>query len=358
VLEQKNGQIKFIRFIVLSLAWLSTAVNMAGAVGEEPLSRIAFGSCAHQDNPQPIWDAVVASQPDTFLFIGDNIYGDTEDMTVLKRKWDLLGAQPGYQKLLATCPVLATWDDHDYGANDAGVEYPKKRESQQLFLDFFNEPADSSRRSRAGVYDAKVFGPAGQRVQVILLDTRYFRSPLVKRSYRPEPGEGDKGPFARNSDPAATILGPAQWKWLEQQLQVPAEVRIVVSSIQVVPDGHHWEKWGNMPLERQRLFEVIRKTGAGGVLFISGDRHSAEISAIDSGIGYPLIDITSSSLNRPSIWHTEPNEHRIGAKYVQENFGAILIDWTVSDPMVRCQVRDITGKVVLQHRVMLSKLQP
>lgn len=358
MLEQENSPIKFTRIIVPLLVWLCAMVNLACAEGEGALSRIAFGSCAHQDNPQPIWDAVVASKPDTFLFIGDNIYGDSEDMAVLKKKWDLLGAQPGYQKLLATCPVLATWDDHDYGANDSGEEYPMKRESQQLFLDFFNEPADSPRRSREGVYDAKVFGPEGQRVQIILLDTRYFRSPLVKRSYRPEAGEGDNGPFGRDSNPAVTMLGAAQWKWLEEQLLVPAEVRIVASSIQVVPDDHHWEKWGTMPLERQRLFEVIRKSGAGGIIFISGDRHSAEISAVDPGVGYPLIDVTSSSLNRPSSWHTEPNEHRIGTKYVAENFGAILIDWTASDPVIRCQVCDITGKVVLQHRVRLSKLQP
>ena len=132
------------------------------ASAQEPLQRIAFGSCAKQDQPQPIWESVVATKPQLFLFIGDNIYGDTEDMAVLKQKWNLLGAQPGYQKLKQTCPVLATWDDHDYGANDAGAEYPKKRESQQLFQDFFNVPKDSPRRKQEGVYHAEVFGPPGK----------------------------------------------------------------------------------------------------------------------------------------------------------------------------------------------------
>ena len=328
------------------------------AAEKQPISRIAFGSCAHQDQPQPIWDAVVGTEPELFLFIGDNIYGDTEDMGVLRKKWDLLSAQSGYQKLKATCPVLATWDDHDFGANDSGTEYPMKRESQQLFLDFFDEPSGTARRQQEGVYDAKVFGPERQRVQIILLDTRYHRSTLAKRDERPEPGEGDNGPFGRRLDPTATMLGAAQWQWLEEQLQVPAELRIVASSIQFLPDGHHWEKWGNLPLERQRMFEVIRKTGATGVIFISGDRHSAEISVENSEVGYPLIDVTSSSLNRPSSWHTEPNALRVGTKYVQENFGTILIDWTTKDPVIRCQVRDIGGKVVLQHRVAVSKLRP
>ena len=356
LMKKRNGV--GARLVVLLLAWVSVTTEGDRAEAQNPWNRIAFGSCAHQDKPQPIWDAIVAADPDVFLFIGDNIYGDSEDMTVLKQKWDLLGAQVGYQKLRSTCPVLATWDDHDFGANDAGREYPKKEESKKLFLDFFGEPENTPRRCRAGIYDAKVVGPVGKRIQFILLDTRYFRSPLVERDWQPEPGEGDSGPYGRNLDPTATILGTAQWKWLEEQLQVPAEVRIIASSIQVIPDGHHWEKWGNLPLQRQRLLEVIRSSGATGVIFISGDRHSAEISVFDPGIGYALVEVTSSSLNQPSKWHTEQNAHRFGTKYVQENFGMILIDWTTSDPIVRCQVRDIAGEVVLQHRGRLSSMRP
>ena len=326
---------------------------------DAPPSRIAFGSCARQNQPQPIWEAIVAKQPDMFLFIGDNIYGDSEDMEVLRAKWEMLGNQPGYRKLKATCPVLATWDDHDYGANDAGVEYPKKRESQQLFLDFFDEPADSPRRKREGVYDAKVFGPEGQRVQVILLDTRYFRSRLVRRrgASNNDP-EGYPGPYGPNNDPAATMLGAAQWKWLQEQLRVPAQLRVVASSIQVIPNEHGWEKWGNHPHERERLFKLIGSTGAGGVVFISGDRHSAEISGFDPGVGYTLYDVTSSSLNAPSRWHNEINPHRLGSKYTDTNFGIIAVDWEQADPTVQLQVLSEAGRVVLQKTVKLSELQP
>ena len=332
--------------------------SRALADDEITVSRIAFGSCAKQDRPQPIWDAVVASDPQLFLFIGDNIYGDTEDMAILKQKWEMLGAQPGYQKLKSTCRVLATWDDHDYGKNDAGVGYPFKRESQQIFLDFFEEPADSPRRTREGVYGSYEFGPPERRVQILLLDTRYHRSDLVRHDDPREPGEGDRGPYGRQLDPRATMLGHAQWKWLEEQLLRPAKVRIIASSIQVIADGHRWEKWGNLPLERQRLFELIRRTKANGVVLISGDRHSAEISGLDLGDGMWLFDVTSSSLNMPSKWHTERNVHRRGTKYVDENFGMIEIDWEAADPVLRLQVRDIEGKTVLQERVLLSRLNP
>src|SRR5438094_6137873 len=100
------------------LIWLGAA--SAGAGDKMVLSRIAFGSCARQDKPQPIWDAVVAVKPDIYLSLGDTIYGDTEDMAVMKKKYDQLAAIPGWQKLKKTCPILATWDDHDYGVNDGG----------------------------------------------------------------------------------------------------------------------------------------------------------------------------------------------------------------------------------------------
>ena len=157
------------------------ATKAAKAPAAQPLHRIAFGSCATQARPQPIWDAVVATRPELTFLLGDNIYADTLDMNVMRAKYAKLAAMPGFQLLRKTCPIFATWDDHDLGANDAGGEYPKKDESQKIFLDFFGDPADSPRRHRPGVYDAKVFGPEGKRVQVIMLDTRYFRSPLKRK---------------------------------------------------------------------------------------------------------------------------------------------------------------------------------
>ena len=343
------------RWIVLILFFVTVGIASAD---DKPLSRIAFGSCAKQDKPQPIWNAIQVSDPQLFLFIGDNIYGDTRDMAALKAKWAKLGAQSGYQKLKASVPILATWDDHDYGENDAGSEYPKKVESQQIFLDFFEEPADSPRRKREGVYLSKMFGPENQRVQVLLLDTRYFRSPLIPQKWQAEPGSGQHGVYLPNTNADATMLGEAQWKWLEDQLNKPAKLRIIASSIQVVADQHGWEKWGLMPHQRERLFDLIRKTKANGVICISGDRHHAEISRLPAGVvGYPIYDVTSSSLNEPSQWRNELNEHRVGVVYHPENFGMIQIDWQADDPTIRLQVRSMKNDVVLQTKTSLNKLQ-
>jgi len=354
---QTVGSRKLPALLALCLAMLPF-----GAVADDakPLERIAFGSCAKQNKPQPIWEAVLATRPDLFLMIGDNIYGDTTDMDVLRAKYRKLGDVPGFRKLRESTRLLAVWDDHDYGANDAGADYEKRKESQQVFNDFFRVPKNSPRRKRPGIYDAHVFGPAGKRVQVILLDTRYFRSPLKKW---PEGDRKTMGPYAPNRDPGATMLGEAQWKWLAEQLEVPAELRIVASSIQVVPAEHGWEMWENFPAERERLFKLIAKQKANGVVFVSGDRHLAEISRLPGEKGpvaYPLYDITSSSLNQPSGGGNEgePNRYRLSPHYTPVNFGTILIDWDADDPPLRLQIRDLKGRVVREERLKLSRLSP
>src|SRR5262245_4561486 len=77
------------------------------ATGEEPLSKICFGSCAKQDEPQPIWDAIVAQNPELFVFLGDNIYANTRDMNIMRAKYAQLAAIPGFQKLRSACPIIA-----------------------------------------------------------------------------------------------------------------------------------------------------------------------------------------------------------------------------------------------------------
>ena len=121
-------------------------------------------------------------------------------------------------------PLLATWDDHDFGMNDAGADFSQRSASQEEFLRFWGIPTSSPRWNRPGVYDSKLIGPKGQQVQVILLDTRYFRSPLRKGAQR-----RIAGPYVPDVDTTKTMLGEVQWAWLEEQLRVPAELRLMVT---------------------------------------------------------------------------------------------------------------------------------
>ena len=127
---------------VLLLATFASVSAFAGEPAADlPVSRIAVGSCAKQNRPMPIWSAVSGFKPDVLLMLGDNVYGDTEDMTVLRGAYDLLAADRGFGAIRNTVPIVAIWDDHDYGVDDGGREYPKRADSQQVFLDFFGIPA-------------------------------------------------------------------------------------------------------------------------------------------------------------------------------------------------------------------------
>ncbi|MFP6901179.1 MAG: alkaline phosphatase D family protein [Opitutales bacterium] len=317
---------------------LSTTLSLA----EKPLSIVAFGSCLQEKRPQPIWESVLASKPDLFVLLGDNIYGDTRDMVKLKAKWRVFEEKPGFLKLRETCRILGIWDDHDYGENDAGIEYPKKVESQQIFLDFLGEPKGSVRRKTPGIYDAVTIGPKGKRVQFILLDTRYFRTALKRKPNRKK----GTGPYGPNESGKAEVLGKAQWKWLETTLGEPAEIRVIASSIQVVSTTHGWETWGNFPQERQRLLDLLKKTKANGVIILSGDRHSAEISKLDGTLSYPLFDVTASAMNQTQKPTPEENPHRLGDRYFKENFGLLRINWSKPEPNVTMEIRALDGKVV------------
>ncbi|XP_037447190.1 uncharacterized protein LOC119316902 isoform X2 [Triticum dicoccoides] len=249
--------------LILFFPSLRAAPNTTAVV-----SRIAFGSCANQSAPQPVWEAIVGFDPQVFIWLGDNVYGDNKrpfrvfgrERTVgpwrnvprfypateeeLRRKYELAKANPGYAKLRERARVIGTWDDHDYGVNDAGKEYSGKVLSQRLLLDFLDEDEDSPRRKQAGVYASYMFGPEGKRVKVIMLDTRYHRDPLL-------------------SD--GTILGDPQWQWLERELRGPqSEMTIIGSSIQVVSNLSattrplfYVESWACFPRERERLFRLI-----------------------------------------------------------------------------------------------------
>jgi len=337
----------------------------ASASSQEQVSRIAFGSCYRTEEPSGVWDAIGAWDPEVLMLIGDNVYADTRDMNVMRQRYRALTELPGFAALRSGCTFLATWDDHDYGENDAGADYPMREESQQIFLDFCGEPKTSPRRERPGVYSARTFGPPGSRLQVILLDTRYFRSPFDARESEEEEALGRPGKYRPSFDPERTMLGEAQWSWLGERLREPADVRLIASSIQVVAEDHGFEAWAMLPLERSRLFELIRGTNARGVIFLSGDRHKAELSRLDPAraapdsavdVGYPVLDLTSSSLNAPFPWWNEINRHRVGSEYHEANFGTIEIAWSLPDPRITLRLHADDGETVLRYDAALSAL--
>ncbi len=322
-------------------------------------TRIAFGSCGHQDHDQPVLRTVLSKSPDMFIYLGDNIYGDTKDMSVLAAKYQKLADKPEFHALRSNVPTLSVGDDHDFGWTDAGKEYPQKEQSKEIFMDFWKVPAKSDRRTHPGIYGVHRFEGGGRTLQVILLDTRTFRDSLKRWTPDNQPktwnGKRLKNAYQPDPDPSKTILGEAQWRWLAQVLREPADIRIICSSIQFAHEYNGWESWTNLPAEQAKMIATIRDAQASGVVFISGDVHWGEISRREIDGLYPLYDVTASGLTMD--WHnTEPNEFRVGDVFSKNHFGLLQIDWQKADPSIVMQIVDVDGNIQVEHRIALSEL--
>ena len=320
---------------------------------------IAFGSCGQETKPQPILQKIADKKPDFFIYLGDNIYGDTYDMAELKAKYQKLADKPEYQALQKSTTVLATWDDHDYGWNDIGRHYPNKEASKKIFLDFFNEPKNSERRNRPGIYDSKIYEIGTKRLQIILLDTRTFRDNL--RTYRGELHMKSKYFYPLDYFPHehedSTLLGRDQWLWLEKQLKLPADLRIVCSSTQFSIEYNGYEAWANFPNEQKKMVNLINKTRANGIIFLSGDVHYAEISRLNNPKGYPLYDITSSGIT--STWHfATPNINRIEGPVMENHYGQLTINWnSPGGTTITMECIDVNDNQRFEYNVRLDELQ-
>lgn len=308
---------------------------------------ILFGSCNKQDANQPLWDAILGNKPDVFVWGGDNIYADTEDMDQMQNDYKLQLAQPNYTKLRVATPIIGTWDDHDYGLNDGGTDWEFKDESQQLFLDFIGVSQLDERRIRKGIYHSEVYKTEEGSIKIIVLDTRYFRTALVDN---PNPDMR----YISNSE--GTILGKTQWEWLEMELNNSnADFNFIVSSIQVLSHEHGFETWGNFPDETQKLIDLFTNVTAKNIVILSGDRHISEFSEKNiNSLSYPLIDFTSSGLTHAyTDFSGESNKYRVGEVINTLSFGKIEIDF--NKKILRMQMRGVGDTVQQEYLVNFNE---
>lgn len=337
------------------------AASLLSLNGHAASQKILFGSCAHQDKPMPILGQVAKEQGDVFIFLGDNIYGDTEDMNLMAAKYQQLANNPDFKTLKQSTPLIAVWDDHDFGQNDAGAQYPMKEQSRKLMLDFWQEPKDSARYTQKdGIYTSYFYGDEANKVHIILPDLRFNRSPLAQVSaqdYKNKREPNNMGPYSPTTDPKASMLGENQWQWLELELQKPAKLKIIASSLQLLPEFTGWESWANYPNDRDRLLKLIKHYQVNGVMIISGDTHWGELSRFSKNLDYPLYEMTSSGITQE--WKAiSPNQHRVGAPTSELNYGQLEIDWQQADPTIEFLLKRQDGSQIIKQSLTLSSISP
>ncbi len=303
--------------------------------------KIGFGSCLKQNKDMPIFEAIKSDSFDLFLMLGDNVYGDsqTEDLKELKSAYKK--QKENFNNMGLNLPFEAIWDDHDYGLNDGGKNYPFKEQAKELFLDFWDIPLDDVRRSRKGLYYDLLKSADEKDVHIIFLDTRTFRDKLMPTDDRGAPG---KERYIPNLDRSLTMLGENQWNWLRKKLAEPSDYKIIVTSIQFLAIGHGWESWDNLPHERERLMNMIDNSGLDNIVVLSGDRHRGGLYQLKTNNGKTITEITSSSLNSAFPNSEEAGPLRIGGTFVDENYGALYIHTT--ENTITASLKNIRGEIV------------
>ena len=299
----------------------------------------ALGSCLHQDEPQPIWNAIQEENLDGFIFLGDNVYGDSPSYKLEKMARSYNKQKSNFPSWLNEIEILKIWDDHDYGKNDGGSEYQLREEAQDLFLEFWNIPANDIRHSRDGIYFDLFKKFDDLNIHIIGLDTRYFRSELKTELI------GLKKHYKENISKDATVLGQAQWKWLEDLFQQDADLVILLTSIQLLATEHRFEKWSNFPLERNKLLNMIQSSGK-QVVVISGDRHRGGIYKFEN-----LYELTASSMNKP-VKGYETDSLLIGKTYPQENYGIISVNSKTAE--ITLKLKDKKGVLLESASIPLK----
>ena len=324
----------------LVIAFLLIQSSIILSTTEDEKYVIGFGSCITERREQPIWEAIKDENVDEFFFMGDNVYGDSDDGLLEKMEASYEKQKQMFPKWVFNKKLNAIWDDHDYGKNDGGVEYPLKDQAQKLFLEFWNVDKKDPRNTREGIYFNEETNILGNKVNLVALDTRYHRSPL---------DQADK-PSSPTEDTSKTVLGQDQWEWLSKVLKLNSDIIIIVSSIQVLPTNHVFEKWHNFPHERDRLLKLLKLTNK-PVVILSGDRHKAGLYEQGN-----IVEMTSSSLNKPisrpltavwDIFFKETDELLIEEMYYQENYG--ILNFTPKG--VSISLKNLKGETIIYKEI-------
>tara|TARA_Y100000022_G_scaffold152685_1_gene134620 strand:- start:41 stop:1042 length:1002 start_codon:yes stop_codon:yes gene_type:complete len=332
---------KIIRFLFLYLI----SVNLYST---QEILTLGFGSCLHQDRSMAILKTIEKKELDLFMFIGDNVYGDQKDGELDKLIRTYKQQYNNLENFLKNVSTDFIWDDHDFGLNDGGSDYRYKDRAKELFLETWKIPSQDPRRLRDGLYFDKMIEKNGLKVHLIFLDNRTFKS---EWKLTDEFNKEGKERYVKDFDPDKTLLGKKQWQWLKDKLNEDSNIKIILSSLQILSLGHGWESWDKLPLEREKLFNLIDESNVSNLFILSGDRHRGGFYSFKTVDNNDIYEFTSSSLNLPIPFNTEEKGPlRIGSTYRKANFGVVRI----FEDKVVMELTSNKGKVVNSLNVEIN----
>jgi alkaline phosphatase D len=330
--------------------------------GDPPTIRIATGSCNYlndgrYDRPgtpygggEGIFDAIAATTPDLMLWLGDNIYLRDPEWTSregINRRYRFYRSHAAMRKLWQAAPHVAIWDDHDFGPDDSDASFVNREWSLQMFRRYWPLPYAPR---RDGLYGMVTLGD----VDIFMLDDRSYRYP-------------NRWPA---DAPDKAMYGAAQMQWLKAALVYSrAPFKLVAGGTQFFnkvsraePGARYrGETWSNFPAEQESLRKFLDETRIPGVVFLSGDRHYAQMLRIERGPLYPLHELTTSPLTAGPIrdpGEAERNNPEMvpGTMYNDRNFALITVTGPRTRRAMAVELRDTAGNKVWEWQATAAQL--
>lgn len=219
-----------------------------------------------------MWNCLKVQNPDLIFFIGDTCYADqSSDGSPLGFWTRYVEARNrlGVYRHQVLTPILASWDDHDFGKNNSDGSFIHKKFMSELFSTFWLFPTEKNYRRDMGIYqDFTAFGQ-----KFYLMDCRYFRSP-------------------------DTHYGSEQEEMLYDSLNTFDQPSWLMNGSQFFGGYLKKESYEHMQNESFKKFCQQLSTVKAPVCFVSGDIHFSELMAIEPEVlGYKTFEITSSSIH-------------------------------------------------------------
>ena len=322
--------------------------------GDPPTLRLAVGSCAYLndgvfDRPgtpygagEDIFDAIAATAPDMMLWLGDNIYLREPEWTSregINRRYRFYREHPRMQKLMSATAHVAIWDDHDFGPNDGDASFVNKAWTLEMFRRYW--PAPFAPRPEA-TYGQVSLGD----VDIFMLDDRSFRYP-------------NRWP----AGPDKLMFGAAQLDWLKRALTASnAPFKLVAGGGQFFNPVSRFETWAKFPDEQQGFLRWLDHSKVPGVVFLSGDRHFAEMVRVERAPGrYPLHELTTSPLTSNPVRKPDEAERNHpsvlpGSFITERNFAMLTVSGPRGARELQVELKDTQGRSLWDWRIAAKAL--
>lgn len=328
--------------------------------------KFAVVSCANDEfypkGGAELWSGLWTAQPQFILEIGDNVYADVKDGKALnpiteRNIWDryietrsLLNIYKKHKLI----PIVAIWDDHDYGYNDGDRTFALKDKSLQIFKDFFAQD-DISQIFQNGPSNSSMYTVGGQRF--LFMDDRYYRSVnkpssafIKNKGYAAYPVKSDNETYE-------THFGKEGEAFIDKYINEDQKPTWLISGDQFFGNYHNFESYeGNHPNSFRKFISQLKLAKA-KIVFVSGDRHVSEIMKISkSDLGYKSYEITSSPIHSrsdPKSWDVDKNPRQIAGAAGVYNY--TIVESEVSKNKLKFKVSTYKNSNATKENLLYDK---